>query len=165
MRIVGGENVGGGPMRSLMRALCFLLTLLATLVASPAAHAGTYDVYSCRLPNGSPAPTNGWTAFAKPFPEIFVHTANACSSGGALTASLPTVAPVGMEAGWTFTPPPGTAIDSFEIFRALRPGGVGQAAISGYVATMGAWPPADPHAGSDEDCLVGVGPDTPPCFG
>ncbi len=44
------------------RLLAF--AVFATLLLWPAhASAGTYDVYSCRLPDGTPAPTDGWHPF------------------------------------------------------------------------------------------------------
>ena len=42
-----------------MRAL--LVALLAVTLWPAAARAGTYDVYACRLPDGSGAPAGGWT--------------------------------------------------------------------------------------------------------
>src|SRR5262245_28942155 len=102
MRFVGGEKVCGGPTGSQMRALFFLVTLLTTTLVCAPAQAGTYDVYSCRLPNGSPAPTNGWTPFATPADLGPVGTAtDDCDHGGSLIASLPSVVLAGMDAGWT----------------------------------------------------------------
>ena len=42
-----------------------LLALLFMVVAPPAASAGTYDVYACRLPNGAPAPIDGWAIYSQ----------------------------------------------------------------------------------------------------
>jgi hypothetical protein len=148
-----------------MRSCFLVLAVLVPLVACATARAGTYDVYSCRLPDGSPAPTNGWSAFANPAPEIGVNTADACASGGTLNASLPPFAPIGMEVGWVFTPPPGSAVEGFELFRAISPAGFPIGAIGGYVATLGTWPASDPQGESDESCLGGGAPNTPPCFG
>src|SRR3954471_14219028 len=163
MRCVGGEKFGRGTRRGHMRALCLLLTLLTTLVACASARAGTYEVYSCRLPDGSPAPARGWVPFANASELGPVGTAaNECGGGGGLIASLPPVALAGMDAGWRFASPPGTTIEGFEIFRVVRPMTGAPGPVGGYVASLGAWPPADLANDVDERCLGGV-PSSPPC--
>src|SRR3954454_22584112 len=122
MRCVGGERFGRGPMRSHMRSRCLVLAVLAPLCVCAPARAGTYDVYSCRLPDGSPAPAGGWVPFATE-PTSFGLSATAsdsCGAGGGLIASLPSYVPVGVEAGWNFTPPPSTTIEGFEITRTVH---------------------------------------------
>ena len=61
---LGGELCADEAYRSrwLSRA-AIVSALLVLLIAQPASAArGTYDVYACTLPNGTPAPTEGWTA-------------------------------------------------------------------------------------------------------
>ena len=84
-----------------MRSCYLVLAVLVPLVCCAPARAGTYDVYSCRLPDGTPAPAAGWAPFAVAPPEVglSVTADNSCGSGGGLTASLPSYVPVGMEAG------------------------------------------------------------------
>jgi hypothetical protein len=139
-----------------MRALLFLLTLLTAMVSCASARAGTYDVYSCRLPNGSPAPTNGWTPFATPIPEVIVRTSDACGSGGGLIASIPLLPPTGVDAGWRFTAPAGTTIEAFELSRTVRPAIDPQGETGGYLSSLGDWPPTDIDHGLDERCLTGL---------
>src|SRR3954447_15418338 len=112
MRCVGGEKFGRGTRRGYMRSRLLLLAVVVSLIVVAPARAGTYDVYSCRLPDGSPAPTNGWTPFAAPsLNGVSGTAADACGAGGGLTASLPPFVPVGMDAGWTFGPPGGPTIE------------------------------------------------------
>src|SRR3954451_20679316 len=102
MRCVGGEKFGRGTRRGYMRSRLLLLAVVVSLVVVAPARAGTYDVYSCRLPDGSPAPTGGWVPFGS---GAAATPIDACGAGGGLAASLPPFAPVGMDAGWRFTPP------------------------------------------------------------
>jgi hypothetical protein len=138
--------------------LIVLATLVSLIVVAPA-RAGTYDVYSCRLPDGSPAPTVGWAGFDSENAELGLSAtaSNTCDGGGGLTASIPSYEPVGMAAGWSFTAPPATTIEGFEIFRAVRPGNLAQGGLEGYVASVGPWPPDVPGNGIDEQCLTGAG--------
>src|SRR3954454_13302309 len=111
MRCVGGEKFGRGTRRGYMRSRLLLIATVVSLVVVAPARAGTYDVYSCRLPDGSPATTNGWARFATPAPEVVLTTSDGCAAGGGLMASLRSFAPVGTDAGWRFTPPPATTIE------------------------------------------------------
>ncbi len=148
------------------------LILLATLVAltlcpSPAV-AGTYDVYSCRLPDGSPAPTTGWTPLEHvDAPGARALTADGCANHGGLTATLPVDAAIPAyaptAAAWTFGAPDDTTIAGFVLHRSARstysPAGSGAA---DYVSTFDQWPPGAPASGfpaadgAPEDCLAGA---------
>src|SRR5690349_4141202 len=57
------------PPRVLALA-AFGFILLVLLLWPPRAGAGTYDVYSCRLTDGTPAPTNGWARTPGAFPAL-----------------------------------------------------------------------------------------------
>src|SRR3954471_13323219 len=164
MRCVGGEKFGRGTRRGYMRSRLLLLAVVVSLVVVAPARAGTYDVYSCRLPDRSPAPANGWVPFASEVTPLGLTatTADACGSGGGLTAALPSPTLVGIEAGWRFTPPPGTRIDGFEVFRTVRPARGAATALGGYAASVGAWPPTDFERDVDERCLAAA-PNEPPC--
>jgi hypothetical protein len=85
-----------------MRTTFFALPILIAALALPSpATAGEYVVHSCRLPDGRPAPADGWstTGYANNS-----SLANSCAGGGALTAELgganqpANVAPI----GWAF---------------------------------------------------------------
>jgi hypothetical protein len=62
-----------------------LLAVLCVLVLGGNAWAGDFHVYSCRMPNGEVAPTDGWSGSAT---GAFVYAEDKCSKGGALTAAL-----------------------------------------------------------------------------
>lgn len=91
-----------------------LVSLAVVLMIWPAAaRAGTYDVYSCRLPDGRPAPTFGWSAVS-----LRAVTSDTCASGGSLRAALPSERSFkGDMAGWTLTAPADTRIVSFVAYR------------------------------------------------
>src|SRR3954451_25215218 len=65
---MGGEFSRRGPTRWQMppRAASlavFAALLLLVLVCPPRASAGTYDVYSCRLPDNTRTTAHGWRPF------------------------------------------------------------------------------------------------------
>jgi hypothetical protein len=71
-------------------ALCGLvvwgMVVCGLAMSSPAvARAGEYHVYSCRMPNGEAAPTDGWTGSAT---GAFVSAEDKCAQHGGLTAAL-----------------------------------------------------------------------------
>src|SRR4051812_49257560 len=134
MRCVGGENFGRGTRSSHMRSRLLLLATVVSLVVVAPARAGTYDVYSCRLPDGSPAPTGGWVPFGSETTSIGLSAtvSDSCGEGGGLSASLPSFPSVGMEAGWRFTGPPTTRIEGFEIFRAVGSAPLPDGTVGGY---------------------------------
>lgn len=57
-------------------------------VSAAVARAGTYHVYSCRTPNGSVAPVDGWSGSVAPGGAFDDYTLNTCAEGGALVAGL-----------------------------------------------------------------------------
>lgn len=63
-------------------AASFVLALAA------AAHAGTYHVYSCRMPDGEVAPVDGWSGSVAPGSAFDDYALNTCGEGGALVAGL-----------------------------------------------------------------------------
>ena len=97
-----------------------LLVLLVLLVWPSAAAAGTYDVYSCRLPDGQRIAWDGWTRFD---PDV---SDSATANGDCIATSLgaylafSTDATSGSVAGWHFSSPPDTVIRSFTIYRWAR---------------------------------------------
>ena len=93
------------------------VVVVITLWPSPA-HAGTYDVYSCRFPDGTPAPTYGWTPFNQRG-----EVTDTCASGGSLRGALPTVTAFhGDVAGWSLQAPPDTRISAFDVYRYAEAG-------------------------------------------
>jgi hypothetical protein len=101
-----------------------VLALLALGAMAAPSWAGTYDVYSCTLPNGLPAPTDGWSAYTSY--GLAVRAQNFCSSrrpyvgAGELYAELYGETGGGGYAGWIFTAPRSTTIGNFTLFRAAH---------------------------------------------
>ncbi|MEA2136686.1 MAG: hypothetical protein QOC68_4596, partial [Solirubrobacteraceae bacterium] len=99
-----------------------LVVALLALGAAPAgSSAGTYDVYSCSLPNGEPAPTEGWSAETR---GSDANAYNGCGefviTRGSLNASFAPYAASGDYAGWVFSAPSDVTIGSYTIWRWVR---------------------------------------------
>jgi hypothetical protein len=84
--------------------------------------ASTYDVWTCRSPDGSPASTRdaaaGWEAFVRDTnPAGGNLTVEDCGAGGALRSALATSAsqPAPSWMYWRFNAPAGTSITSYSI--------------------------------------------------
>ena len=115
----------GDLSRVMASARRALVLALFTLSAIPAvASAGTYDVYSCTLPNGRPAPLEGWRSEKTLEPRTLVSNTCAVPAPGSLVGAL------GAElagrtggdgyAGWYFTAPRSTTISNFTLFRTVH---------------------------------------------
>jgi len=97
-------------------AVSFALAMLVVLAAS--AGAGTYHVYSCRMPDGEVAPADGWVGSVA---GAFAYSEDTCSSGGALVAGLgdePVRSANSDFATWAFGTPTGTSIAAATLWRA-----------------------------------------------
>jgi hypothetical protein len=103
------------PSRSALLLLLFT-ALLALVLWPPPAGAGTYELHSCRLPDGTPIPAAGWEPVRSAHPEATTH--DTCATGGVLEAGFQQgqVSPE-RHAGWSFTAPTGTSIAAFTIVR------------------------------------------------
>ncbi len=130
-----------------------LLTALAGALLAPApASAGTYDVYSCRLPDGTPAPTSGWTRFEHVTGDVGavrLRCPMTCSSAGALTARIAyrqlDLHGLGRTvAGWRFAAAPDATIAGFQCAAMHSLGTFRPAWFAGHVALAYAGRPADP---------------------
>lgn len=123
----------------------------------------TYDVYSCRLPDDSPAPARGW----RPFTEgLLVTATDSCAEEGALTASFglnwPGRNAIGDRAAWRFDAPEGVTIIGFRIVRRATSAfhladGVYQGTIV-YSGSFGSASPAGTGEASGERCERTVEP-------
>lgn len=90
-------------LRDRARAI-WLATLLAGLVlpaCAPSAHAGTYTVYGCSKPNGSPAPIDGWASAVDAGGQGYVAVGDACS-GTSPYFAMEHFLPAG-QASWTWS--------------------------------------------------------------
>ncbi len=90
-------------------ALCASALTLA-LCAAPTAHAGTYDVWSCRDGAGLPLPAEGWRLTTRGAAPGEVEVDDDCSIGGGLELRAADQAVAGIEGTLTFAAPDGTAI-------------------------------------------------------
>ncbi len=94
--------------RGLFVALCAAICLAVS--GAGVASAGEYHVYSCRMPNGEAAPTDGWSGSAT---GAAASAESTCTTGGALVARLGdgTTHEVDTDhATWTFSAPAQTTI-------------------------------------------------------
>jgi hypothetical protein len=109
-------------MAKRIRTICLAATLLVLCAVVPTvARAGRYHVFSCRMPDGAAAPTDGWSGALAPggaYDDYFVNT---CASGGALIAALgeQTAHLVYTDrATWAFNPPPSDSLVAANLWRA-----------------------------------------------
>jgi hypothetical protein len=96
----------------------FAAALCALMVAAGNAQAGKYHVYSCRMPDGQVAPTDGWSGSAS---GVSVQAENKCAKGGALVAGLGEGVShvVALDtASWTFSSPIGETLSKASLWRA-----------------------------------------------
>jgi hypothetical protein len=144
------------PLSRLARRSGRLLAVLAALggpavLAATPAQAGTYDVWSCRTPTGTPAATTGW-APGRNGADID-RLADGCATGGPLVAGL-TAALTHTQgtASQVFQAPEGATIVGYELWRSLSASGL--LGLSGYQASIST------SAGTVETCdggLLGCG--------
>lgn len=95
-----------------------MLTLAAAALAAPsAAEAGTYTVYSCKLPSGATAPTDGWTH--ESYGVTWSTHQNDCERGGAMIAFLSGEHDQAAQnnLAWRFSAPPGVTLGEFTVHR------------------------------------------------
>jgi hypothetical protein len=103
------------------RALLRILGCCAALALwAPPAHAGVYDVWSCRGPDGSGARFVGWTPYHAIGPGMTFNTCGEPNGGLGATLDLLSTVPPGTLVGWMFQTPEGLTIDNYTLFRWLR---------------------------------------------
>jgi hypothetical protein len=119
------------------------LVATAILVRPPVSEAGTYDVYSCRLPDGAPAAATGWSQFG----TDPAYAANGCANGGAMSASLHLATlPAPLQAGWRFQAPADTTIEGVAVRRAaFVPSMSNGQSVYYYAAAFDTWPSTTDH--------------------
>ena len=133
-----------------MRIAVALTAALLLGAAVDSAAAGTYDVWGCRLADGTVAPLDGWRHDGGGF------GANQCPSFG-FSAGFPNSAIAATAtSGWTFEAPPDLTIAGYELYRAAR---VGQGAdgTSRAFALYHDFPLFDPLVRLFEFCAPCVG--------
>ncbi len=99
-------------------AVLAMTAVLCVFAPAMNAWAGEYHVYSCRMPNGEVAPTDGWSGSPS---TTAAPTYNTCSAGGALIAGLSddsTHETNSDVATWAVSTPPGERIAEGTLWRA-----------------------------------------------
>ncbi len=103
---------------SLRRAPVLAALVLTWLLAGPsAASAGTYDVWSCKTPSGTPTSTAGWTGSSS---LLYDLPTDDCALGGRLTAKFTAAGGAvsgGLFSRWQFDAPAGTTVKSVVLQR------------------------------------------------
>jgi hypothetical protein len=94
-----------------VRAALIVVVFLAVATITPSAHAGVWAQVACVNPNGSAAPSAGWSAFTAGAGED-ATASSGCAPGTPMSASLGAglPAPVFTSAGLQYTPPPGSTL-------------------------------------------------------
>src|SRR5690349_19829009 len=107
-------------MKLALRCLILVALVGLTLAAPPAAFAegGTYTQWVCRLPDGSPAPTQG---FKRSYGTGGTEETNTCASGGSMHLAIPNPQPGWFAYGetWLFSPPEGLTIAGGTVRRSV----------------------------------------------
>src|SRR3954452_7603756 len=106
-------------MLSTIRSACLAagLSILALVAFSPAAEAGTYKQYTCKLPDGTPAGTDGW---APQTAAAGFQQANTCVAGESLRTQMEGLGmPVGSQRFWRWTAAADTQLQAVEMHRSF----------------------------------------------
>jgi hypothetical protein len=130
-----------------------LVALVGLSVAAPPASAATYEVWSCRGPQGAPAPSGAWVPTTAPEVAPLAVVTDGCGDGGALRAALsPNVPHEQGSASLTFGVPAGTRIVGFDVDHTVGTGTMGLfEAARPYVAELVA---VDPGPGQPSTALA-----------
>src|SRR3954469_7105712 len=106
-------------MSILIRSACLAaaLAVLALTGFSREAYAGDYRVHTCKLPDGSPAATDGWV----PQTDILgFHQANTCSAGETMRTEMGGLGMgVGSQRVWRWAAPANTSLQAMELYRSF----------------------------------------------
>lgn len=102
-----------------LRTLPLAAAVLLLFLLPASAEAATYAVDGCQRPDGTAAPTEGWTPIAS---GEFVTVTNRCLEGGGLQGAFESAVPiaVGATAAWSFAAPAGTSLDRITAVRVAR---------------------------------------------
>jgi hypothetical protein len=132
--------------------LAVLAALVGLAVAGPPASAATYEVFSCRGPQGTPAPTGAWAPATAPESAPKAVVTDSCPTGGALRAALsPNVDHAKGAATVTFTAPAGTRIVGFDVDHTVGTGTMGFFSPGAYLSDLVA---LDPGPGQPATALT-----------
>lgn len=104
-------------MSPLKTPVATTLAAVTLALATAPAFGATYTQYACHLPDGTPAPVDGFS----PSGDGGGTATNSCASGGGLTIDLPMTSAAGtrISAGWLYSPPPDESIVRFDYHRTI----------------------------------------------
>src|SRR3954454_17044777 len=106
-------------MLSTIRSACLAagLSILALVAFSPAAEAGTYRQYTCKLPDGTPAGTDGWIQQTN---AAGFHQGDTCIAGESVHTQMDGIGmPVGSQRLWRWVAPADTQLQAVELYRSF----------------------------------------------
>jgi len=108
-------------------AVAILLAVLASAAMVSSARAGTWMQVSCANPDGSTAPSEGWSGGPIGAPRPGGYAQSGCTASSPLAAGLSELAtaPVGDEQALTYTPPSGSTLAGGRMQVHLYAGGYG----------------------------------------
>ncbi len=126
--------------RILKSGLVAILATVALAGSAGSAGAGQYHVYSCRMPNGAPAPVDGWVGSVAAGGSWDQFALNTCETGGALVAALgdETVHQIDKErAMWTLSAPSFAHLVAASLWRSgdTAGGGIGNDSYQFWVSS------------------------------
>lgn len=96
----------------ILRQVAVLVPLLIFFAPAPTGQASPYEVHSCRLPDGAPAPTSGWTSEGVTYGAGMSASPN-CSGGSMTAVSSEDDHARGDAAGFRFDAPANTTIAGY----------------------------------------------------
>lgn len=102
------------PLLRTALAAAFSLSVLVPATASAAD--GTYTVWACKGPSGTPAAIAGWTSMATPSATV----SDGCTSGGTFGFGLPAGPSGGVGAQWAFWAPATTRVAAVRMLRVTQ---------------------------------------------
>ncbi len=107
-----GTVAHGGRRAWLAILIAAILPSLALMAAAVPARAGTWMLVSCENPNGSAAPSDGWSAFTQGTISVGDGNNTNCAPGAPMSAFLgnQVAAQNGQSETLQFTPPAGSAL-------------------------------------------------------
>jgi hypothetical protein len=130
-------NSTRGRARALAGALALTLMLALGCALAGSAHAGSLAVFSCELPGGASAPTEGWASGWTGGPLPYAGSVDSCTSaGGALSSYIgaQTAQPGSSGPFWEYTAPAGFSLIGGQVTASFDIPG---ATVSGYSAATG----------------------------
>jgi len=146
-----------------------VLVMAAGLGITASARAGTYEVFACSKPDGSPAPSSGWAPLGE---GSGIYLGNDCNAGSVRPGTMygggraTTSTYMG---GFVFTAPPGVSVVSLSLDRAAIPD-VWLAPATVWSVTQGLPDASRPYgleicSGGAGLCTAGLGSFTNPADG